>query len=39
LTLKAMADTGCNSEGDPEAEADAIFVRLGVVSVPSPPLP
>jgi class 3 adenylate cyclase/tetratricopeptide (TPR) repeat protein len=39
LTLKAMAETGYPAEADPEAEYRALFSRLGVVSVPSPPLP
>jgi predicted ATPase len=39
LTLKAIADTGSEYEGDPEAEYRELFSRLGVVSVPSPPLP
>jgi predicted ATPase len=39
LTLKAIADTGTSHDGDPEAEYREIFSRLGVVSVPSPPLP
>jgi hypothetical protein len=39
LTLKAIADTGSDYEGDPEAEYRELFSRLGVVSVPSPPLP
>jgi hypothetical protein len=39
LTLKAMADTRYPYDGDPEAEYRELFSRLGVVSVPSPPLP
>jgi predicted ATPase/class 3 adenylate cyclase len=39
LTLKAMADTGYPHDGDAEGEYRELFSRLGVVSVPSPPLP
>jgi hypothetical protein len=36
LTLHALANTG---RPDCRAEADALFARLGVVSVPNVPLP
>jgi tetratricopeptide (TPR) repeat protein len=39
VTLKAVADTRHPHDGDPEAEYRELFSRLGVVSVPSPPLP
>jgi tetratricopeptide (TPR) repeat protein len=39
LTLKAIADTRCPYDGDAAAESRAILGRLGVVAVPSPPLP
>jgi tetratricopeptide (TPR) repeat protein len=39
LTLRAMAATRYPSDEDLAAESDAILERLGVVSVPSVPLP
>jgi hypothetical protein len=39
LTLKAMADTDSPADEDPKPEHEEIFERLGVISVPSPPLP
>jgi tetratricopeptide (TPR) repeat protein len=39
LTLRAMAATHYPSDDDFAAESDAILERLGVVSVPSVPLP
>jgi predicted ATPase len=39
LSLKAIADTRAPYDGDAEAECRDLLSRLGVVSVPSPPLP
>jgi predicted ATPase/class 3 adenylate cyclase len=39
LTLKAIADTNSPADEDPKPEHEEIFERLGVISVPSPPLP
>ena len=39
LSLKALADTGVAADASVGVEAQTILVRLGVVEVPSPPLP
>src|SRR5262245_1596283 len=39
LTLRALADTKAPDADSQRAESDAIFARLGVVSVPKVPLP
>jgi tetratricopeptide (TPR) repeat protein len=39
LSLKALVDTGVAADASVSAEAQTILARLGVVEVPSPPLP
>jgi hypothetical protein len=39
LTLKALADVGAADAPARRARSESLFRELGVVSVPSPPLP